>query len=221
MKNFTIVAPHVDDDIYSCSSVLEHVSRSEDVFFRVLFLSHGRRQEGRRKSIYHIYENIFGIARSKYEIVDLGFFEDGMSSFSNLNHAVAKLDKYMESSTYIFTTGDSHHQDHIITSTLVNAALRFRRSLQGLKGVFQYEYMYNHDQVPSEMFLPLSVTGIQKKLESLQQLNTVDTILNEGSVNSLEYVKSMATINGLRCNYEFAESFKVMYLKSGREGVVL
>src|ERR1051326_8797517 len=102
MKNFTIVAPHVDDDIYSCSSVLEHVARTEDVFLRVLFLSHGHRQSGRRKAINDIYENIFGICSSKYEIIDLQLFEDGMSSFSNLNQSVARLDKYVESSNYIF-----------------------------------------------------------------------------------------------------------------------
>lgn len=208
MKDFLIIAPHVDDEIYSCMSIISHC------LFNVKSLTIAYTCTGVSKQLerYKVVKDyIDSYSPSFVELKFLNFWDDGESTPIRSKEKVGVLDKLFESHQYIFIPDRSHHQDHIYTNQHCISALRWRNSLNP-KGVFIYEYMYNHDHVESNFIVELTRESFLDKINILNNLNQVDSILSDESVNSIHNVKSIAKVNGSRINKKYGESFKVLRL---------
>lgn len=208
---YLIIVPHVDDEIYSCMSVIDKCLSSGEHELTIAHTSSGEKQAERlailKKHLQVAYSN-------DPEFIRLNLFSDGKAKFADMNNNTTFLDKLIVSHDFVFIPAVSAHQDHIITHLNCMASVRYRESMKNVQGIFEYEYMYNHDNVSSEYFLELREEALNLKIEILKDMNLIDSILSESSVNSERYVRALSTINGCRANYLYAESFKVRYLKN-------
>lgn len=212
-SHYLIIAPHVDDDIYSCMSVIDKCLRTPGVCeLTIAYAASGIKQKERLEVLKSILkENYFGYMPT---FVEMELFPDGQSKLVDLNYKISIVDKLMENCDYAFLPAVSQHQDHIITNIITNAASRSRQSLERVKGIYHYEYMYNMQQVPSEMILELLPAALELKVKILKAMNEIDKILSDKSVNSERFIRAWAVTNGCLGLYEYGETFKVLFQKN-------
>ena len=83
-----VVAPHMDDEIYSCMSVLQEAIYNQDPIWLV-YASHGEHQEKR----YEMYGKLSMMLGYDLTIIRLDAFEDGKSTETPIVNLVTNLDK--------------------------------------------------------------------------------------------------------------------------------
>lgn len=205
-----IIIPHVDDDFYSCWSIMSDTTYDR---VEVVRCSTNKNQETRAK----IYTDLMtdpkydGWVNKNLVVTKLmdKLPQDGNMSLTPMRDMITALDK-------IFTTGDkiehlfipaiSHHQDHEYLSKCCMAALRYRSSLI-VESVFKYTYMYHNPGEDSCVYKPMTKLQSNHRSYILNKMNEYDNILSGDSVNSTKFLRSNDISNGLQINRQAAEKF--------------
>lgn len=214
MKRACIIIPHIDDDIYSCWSILSDKSYDEIVIVKVTQGAHQLKRETIHNLLmtdpdhYGLNHNIriewlFGSRENSPE--------DGKTQLRPDLDYVTRLDKYTSQNfAEFYYPSMSHHQDHALINRTCLAALR-ARSNRGVNKVFEYTYMYNYDTERAVCYKSMMPEDLIHKLMLLKDMNEYDPILDEYSVNSVDYVKQANLNFGLECNRFAAEKFILIF----------
>lgn len=214
MKRACIIIPHIDDDIYSCWSILSDKSYDEIVIVKVTQGAHQLNREAIHNLLmtdpdrYGLNHNIriewlFGNREESPE--------DGNAQSIPDFEYVTRFDKYTSQDfTEFYYPSMSHHQDHVLVNRACLAALRARSSMR-LKNAYEYTYMYNYDTERAVCYKPLNGDELDYKLKCLKDMNDFDSILDEYSVNSLDYVERSNRNFGTECNQFAAEKFILVF----------
>lgn len=209
-KTACIIIPHIDDDIYSCWSILCDKSYDEIIVVKCTtgehqrnrVIIHDRLQE--EPEMYNLNPHI--------KIKWLFGSEDDTPQDGLLNKVhdvklVSELDKYVQSGIEEFYyPSDSHHQDHHKINKACKAALRPRESFK-IKKAYEYTYMYNHSREDAVSYKAMTYQDLANKIKFLEDLDSYDGILSKSSVNSSRYVENSNMNFGWECGAEAAEKF--------------
>lgn len=219
MKQACIIIPHIDDDIYSCWSVLSDMSYDKIVIVRC---SSGPDQES-RLTFHDRLVNAPSefVLNPNIECVDLfGEFEknplDGCIGKIDKRVLVTALDRFTSRKfDEFYYPGRSHHQDHDVLNQCCLAALRPRKSNKVLKAM-EYTYMYNHRDKDARIYRMMTIDQLNRKMEFLDLINLKCNIYGDPndcivSVNSREYVEQLNRTFGIEKNGYAAELFILTY----------
>lgn len=208
-RTITIIAPHVDDEIYSTMSVISSAI-SEGHKLNLVYCSYSPKQEERLKIVREYFNKRY--FRNVVFLYNFpGSFPDGDSSKCNVKDLVAPLDGLIEESDEVYYCAPSHHQDHKFVNDAVRASLRSRTSLSRLKLACEYGYPYNFQSVNSNLWRELTPNALEDKIEILKKLDEIDNILSENSVNSEKFIRSVHSIYGCQSLLPYAEVFEIKY----------
>lgn len=207
-KSAMIIIPHVDDDIFSCWSVM---SSQDYTDLKIVRCTTNDRQESRAK-IYEILKTpeYKGWVNPNMEIVNLmdPLPNDGELNKCSRRVITTALDKLFTQSTIdeLYIPAYSHHQDHEMLFKCCLSAIRMRSSLK-VKSMFKYIYMYHNLGDESCIYKPMTLLQVNHQVHVLRKMNQFDPILDENSVNSVEALKADAIKHGLMINHQAAERF--------------
>lgn len=205
-KSALIVVPHIDDEVFSCWSVL--ISEEYDKVV-VLPLTYNNNQKNRKKA----YDNhsICFFKEGKVEIcMDLANTPDGELGNSSVSRKllVSQLDNYIYENNFtdIFIPNKSHHQDHKAANEICLASMRPRKSLK-VKGIYGYSYMYHDNLEVNSIFSVLTKEQIKARTSFLLLMDEYDKILDEGTLNSVEILNNISRLAGVFVNADYADRF--------------
>lgn len=199
-----VVAPHMDDEIYSCMSVLQEAIYNQDPIWLV-YASHGEHQEKR----YEMYGKLSMMLGYDLTIIRLDAFEDGKSNETPIVNLVTNLDKIVAVSKALFIPEKSNHQDHEYVYRACMSAIRYRDKLPKKFVCYAYNYVYNHEEIIPNVYQELYKGTFDIKYAFLGVLDRVDGILKD-YVNSGKVIEAIARVNGSKIPAEFGESFRLI-----------
>lgn len=211
MKTACIIIPHIDDDIYSCWSVLSDQSYDKIVIVRCTSgESQRKRKEIHDSLITHKGATpILGV-NPNIEIRDIfGDFNDspadGTLEQVDKRIFISAIDKLVrEGFEHFFFPSESHHQDHAALYKHCIASLT--RDEGHVTQAYAYTYMYNHITENAIAYNVMSEGTLQNKIEFLNLLDKAAKIYTNRK-SSAEYVINMNRNSGIDCGADAAETF--------------
>jgi LmbE family N-acetylglucosaminyl deacetylase len=206
-----IIIPHVDDELFSCWSILTDKSYDKIIIVRC---TTGDAQEARLK----IYDELRNSPDKKdwlnSNIVFVNLFKvlatDGrFSSEYAESVVVTALDRVLQSEpiTDLFYPASSHHQDHHYLNRCVRAAIRVRSSLK-IKSIYEYVYAYHQLDESGSVYHPMTAEQLNQLMWVLERIHLeYCPILDDDSITSLKVVRADAERYGRIINVEAADRF--------------
>lgn len=207
-RSAVIVIPHVDDDFFSCWSVMSDPTYTD---LKIVRCTTNERQENRAK-IYEILKTpeYKGWVNPNLQVVNLfdPLPKDGELNQVSRKDVTTALDAIFSKDWIdeLYFPAYSHHQDHEMVFKCCMSALRMRRSLQ-VRSMFKYTYMYHNLGDESCIYKPMTMLQVNHQVHILRKMNQLDTILDEKSVNSVDALKNDAIKHGKMINCQAAERF--------------
>lgn len=204
--NVLAVGCHPDDVELGCGGVLlKHIERGDNVTVLVLTLG----DKGNHHPNMRECKDAMSVLGVKNVI--FGKFKDGYIAD---NHEVvdfieSAIKKYDINRVY---THDPHdrHQDHRNCSLATSAAAR------KLKEVLLYQGPSTNNMFDPHYFIELSERHLSTKVNALK---SYESQVKKDIVN-LEWIDSLARINGWRCKTRYAEAFALNHVLKGGDDEV-
>lgn len=200
MTNILAIGAHPDDIELGCGGTIsKHISLGDNVF--VLIMTNGERgshtlsKEECMSSLKKL-----GVEETK---ILFGNFPDGFIT-NNLD-VISFIEDYLKllqiEKVYTHFYLD-RHQDHANLSKAVSSASRKIPELLLFQGPSTNNLFEPH------YYIEISSEELNKKIDALSKYQTQ----RDKGIVDLEWVKSIAIINGLRCNTKYAEAFALNHL---------
>ena len=199
IKNVAIIAPHRDDEIYGCWSVIMEAIRGE-IKLDVYFVTSGKHQD-KRIPAYSMLNNI--------NFISLNLFEDGRGDSVSTWDLAGVFDGIVQSHDVVYVNEDANHPDHHVVYTSLIGSLRPRNSLPKHLEVYSYTYSYIYLGTTYNYFKEIKPEDMRLKHEILMKLNELDNILKD-NVNSLRNIMIMNELTGTFVGFQYADAFKVI-----------
>ena len=201
------VGAHPDDVEMGCGGTLrKHLSLGDEVYVMVLTNgekgNHSCNQEECLESL-----NVLGIKPSN---VIFGNFKDGSVPFNQeiVNFIEKNFLKFNINRAYTHHPYD-RHQDHRNVSLATSSAARKIGTLlffEGPSTMVTFEPHY---------FISITEEAVKEKISALGRYGSQI----EKKIVDLEFVKSLAKVNGFKSNNDYAEAFAINHMSSGEKNV--
>jgi LmbE family N-acetylglucosaminyl deacetylase len=193
-----VIAPHIDDEVLGCGSILDentHVIYVGNGHSKNVISKQDRIIEADAVSSFlgHSY-TILSHEVDKYEVYPL------INDFEEI------LQKYRPEELYV--VHPSYNQDHKTVYDAVMTATRPHDNNWFVKKIFLYEqpqlYLWNNTnrEFKPNYFVELD---IKKKIDAYKLMPS-----QVRSFRSPELLQSMAMVRGKQSNYEYAEAFEII-----------
>jgi len=196
-KNRLVIAPHIDDDILGCCSVMEGGTTvlycGVDDFHIVSREDRLKEAESVKKYLGHDYILLENKV-NKYSTVDL------ISAFEKTINALKPAEVYIPHPSY--------NQDHRAAYEAALIALRPHDKNFFVKKILVYEqphvffWDHNYGEFKPNYFVDLD---IDKKVESYKLMHS-----QVRNFRSCEHLLAMAKMRGAQSNFFTAESFQIL-----------
>lgn len=203
MSNILVVGAHPDDIELGCGgTIAKHIETGHNIYALVLTNGENGAHSPNRDECM---KSLLSLGLEKQKIL-FGNYPDGqladssaMVSFIEKTIRELKIDK-----VYVNDSNDNH-QDHRNASKAVSSAARKVGAILLFQGpstnvCFQPHY-----------FVGLKEYHIKKKIEALANYKTQ---INKGCF-SLQWIESLARVNGAKCGTSYAESFAINHIFEG------
>ena len=205
MVKTLIVGAHPDDIEIGCGgTIARHLDLDDEVF--VLVLTNGEKgghtqtKEECLKSLsklgIHQANVLFGNFKD-------GFIPDNQEIVNFIEQHIRKLDIQR---VYTNDPNDSH-QDHRNCSKAVSSAARH------VKSILLFQEPSTNTLFQPHYFIELKKEHLLRKLEAL---SSYESQIKKGGLN-LDWIKSLAEVNGQKCCSKYAEAFAVNHIIEGDE----
>lgn len=189
MRKMVFVGCHCDDIEIGCGATIFKNHKGWQVDCHILTHldpTYGDLKDYSTKSL-----NSLGVSTQKY--YDFGI-RDLHRNIDRLHNILKEIDQSKPDS--VFVQSNDWHVDHsflnmIAIRTIRNSNLIFYRSSR-----------YNHRVFNPNTFENIPANCVERKIEALRNYPMVKTYLTP------EFVRSELTINGVECNFPYAEAFE-------------
>ena len=207
MDNILVIGAHPDDIELGCGgTVSKHIELGNKVYALIMTKGEkGGHPPGMGECILSLKS--LGIRESDIIFGDFpdGFLRDDLEVVNFIEKTINNLDISVVYTHY----SEDRHQDHDNCSKAVSAAARKTPSLFLFEGpstkiIFEPHY-----------FVELSEENLNKKIDSLSNYKSQ---IEKGIID-LGLIKSVARVNGGRCNTKYAEAFALNHLFIGGKNV--
>jgi LmbE family N-acetylglucosaminyl deacetylase len=199
-KNILAVGAHPDDVELGCGGTLaKHIAAGDNVYVLVMTNGEKGRHTCNRSECYSSLKK-FGI---KKENVFFGNYPD--SSIPLDGNVVQYIERLISGFNIdkIYTHDyRDRHQDHRSTSFAVSSAARKTAE------IFLYQGPSTTTSFEPHYFVELSKFHLKKKMTALSSYKTQ---IKKGIVD-LNWVESVATVNGWSSNVKYAEAFAINHI---------
>lgn len=210
MKTAVILIPHVDDDLFSCWSIMSDKSYDKVIIYR---FTNDKRQTERAK-IYDMLkldpysEWVNPNLEVRNATGDNPLYPDGELNKVDKKELTSLIDKIVTSERIdeLYFPAVSHHQDHEALNHAAKASLRTRRSLKVVSS-YEYIYMYHELWHAAVAYKPMTKEQVEHRTELINLMNTYDTIIDNDSLVSTIVIENDSTRNGRLINHYAAERF--------------
>ncbi len=203
-QNILAIGAHPDDIELGCGgTIAKHLSLGHCVF--ALIMTNGEKGNhswSKEECISSLKE--LGL---KEPNILFGNFSDGylLNNIDVVSFIERTIKDFKITKVYTHYP-DDRHQDHYNCSRAVSSAARRIPELLFFQGPSTHSLFDPH------YFIELPEEYVEKKVNAL---NYYQSQIRKGGLNT-EWVKSLAIVNGLRCNTRFAEAFALNHVL--REG---
>ena len=198
--NVLAVGSHPDDIELGCgATLLKHLQRKDNVF--VLILTNGN--AGNHPPNYLECLNSLKFLGVPEINIFFGHFEDGL--LLDNKETVSLIERILiDKKIDRVYTHDFHdrHQDHRNCSKAVSSAGRI------IKEIFLYEGPSTETEFEPHYYISFTKKEMKKKIKALESYQSQ---IKKGIVD-LEWVESLAKVNGLRNKAPYAEAFSLNHL---------
>lgn len=207
MSNILAIGAHPDDIELGCGgTIAKHISLGDNVY--VIILTRGEKGNHEPNMIECINSmKELGVNDSN---IIFGDFPDGNlnNNFEVVNFIESHINQLKIDRVYTHYPFD-RHQDHSNCSKSVSSAAR------KVPGLLLFEGPSTHVVFEPHYFVEISETDIEKKMNALKHYKSQ----MQKRTFDLEWVKSLALVNGLRSNTKFSEAFALNHLLRGVKDV--
>ncbi len=207
MDNILFIGAHPDDIELGCGgTVSKHIELGNRVY--ALIMTNG--EKGKHPlTKYECFSSLKTLGLEESDIF-FGNFPDGFlkNDFETINF-IEKIINDLNISTVYTHYYEDRHQDHVNCSKAVSAAAR------KIPVLFLFEGPSTQVVFEPHYFVELSEENIQKKILSL---GSYESQLQKGTID-LDWIRSLARVNGSRCNSKYSEAFALNHFIAGGKNV--
>jgi LmbE family N-acetylglucosaminyl deacetylase len=215
-RNLLVVAPHADDEAIGCGGTIA-IAAEQGTKVTVVVMAAGGIRHRHLSEACDISTRIAELEACSQHLgvsqVQVLFKGKDMSLEAiSMLELVTALDHILDIGEYeeVFLPQPSHNLDHRITCEAVFTALRpgCRRPTPSLIALYEgTSTSWRPQDLPSGQLYVDITQHIQKKMDALAEYRS--QIRQFPHPNSLEAVKTLASMRGMECGVAFAEMFRV------------
>ena len=205
MVNTLVVGAHPDDVEIGCGgSIARHLESGDKVY--VLVLTNGEKG-GHSTTMQECLDSLnkLGIERSN---ILFGNFADGyVPDNHNIVDFIERHIRNLNIQRVYTNDPNDNHQDHRNCSKAVSSAAR------RVKTILLYQEPSTNALFQPHYFIELEGEHLNKKIDALSSYKSQ---LKKGGFD-LEWIKSLARVNGMKCSARYAEAFAINHIFEGSE----
>ena len=203
-KKVLVLCPHTDDEFGCAGSMLKLIEQGSEIHYFALSRCQESVPEGFGKNIlYKKWKKAVQAIGVKDENIKIGNYrvryfhehrQDILEEFVTINNEL-KPDLVLLPSSY------DMHQDHNVV---------YKEGLRAFKfsSILGYELPQNITSSSNAAFISLTKGQIDKKNEVMSNYKSQ----SKRRYSRIEFIESLATVRGVQCASDYAESFEVIRL---------
>ncbi|HZX44225.1 MAG TPA: PIG-L deacetylase family protein [Candidatus Nanoarchaeia archaeon] len=203
MKNILVVGAHPDDIELGCGgTIARHLEQNNRVY--ALVLTNGE-QGAHAPQMVECLASLKSLGIADSDILFANYRDGHINDDHDTVDYIEKMIRKLGIDVVYANDPNDNHQDHRNTSRAVSSAARKVNSIllfQGPSTTVSFQPHY---------FIGLKERHIKKKIESLANYRTQ---IAKGCF-SLQWIESLAKVNGARCGAPYAESFAINHIFEG------
>jgi len=205
--NILVVGSHPDDAELGCGgTIAKHLEKGDEVL--ILIMTNGERGD-HSNNREECYSSLTGLGIKENNIIFANFRDANLvDNYETISYIEEIINKFKINRVYTHHFSD-RHQDHRNCSRSVSSAARKIPELYLFQGPSTSVYFEPH------VFIEISETQLMKKMNSLRFYKSQ---INKGIID-LDWIKSIASVNGMGMKGKYAEAFAINHIYIGGENV--